>query len=265
MRQPGVYQTTRKDNSIYYRASITFRGRHISLGSYDAQEDAGNAYQTAQDILVNNCYEICDFARCSSLPLDKFVILVNFRDSGIYFKTPIYLYPHHFEYYLSKDCVLLFDRDDLFFYAGHKIMQRGNRLFYCDYGSQYGLLLRYGLKSYAVAGRDYRFVNGNAHDLRYANIQAINIYTGVQKCLTDTTPRYKVSIHVNGNYQVGIYNDEETAAIAYNKAADILNQNGIPKRYIRNYITSLSEQDYKTRYREIEVSKRLYSVKPVNP
>lgn len=262
MAATGVYTAQKKNGATYYRASITYKGKHISLGSYDAVQHASAAYHEADAILHTSQYRIEDYLSPHSLPLDKFVILVNFRDCGIYFKTPIYLRPRYFEYYLSREHVLIFDRDDLFFYANHKIMVRGGRLFYCDYGSQYGILGRYGLKSYAVEGRDYRFANGDSHDYRYANLQAINIYTGVQQLVSDGRTRYQVLIHVNGNYQVGIYDDVQTAAIAYNKAADVLNEIGVSKRYIKNYISGLSAGEYLTHYKSIQISPKLYQIRP---
>lgn len=262
MSQQGVYIAAKKDGSTYYRASITYKGRHISLGSYTGHSLAANAYQEAVDILRNHLFRIEDYQNAHALPLEKFVTLINLRDHGIYFKTPIYLRPSHFEYFLSPKQVLIFDRDDLFFYASHKIMVRGNRLFYCDYGNQYGILSRYGLKSYAVAGRDYRFANGDSNDYRYSNIQRINQYTGVQKITSEGRTCYQVLIHVKGNYQVGIYDTEEMAAIAYNKAADILQENGISRHYIKNYIPNLSPSEYHAQYANIHISRKLYQVTP---
>ncbi|MDE5965294.1 MAG: hypothetical protein K2G89_00460 [Lachnospiraceae bacterium] len=265
MAKSGVYTAKKKDGTVYYRASITYKRKHISLGSYLSEAEAYAAYREADDILRKGRYDIWDCndykTKMHSLPLDKFVILLNLREHGLYFKTPIYLYPGYFEYYLSSDTVLLFDRDDLFFYASHKIMIRGGRLFYCDYGAQYGILSRYGLKSYSVPGRDFRFANGNANDYRYANIQVINRYMGVLCISVEGHTRYQVLIHVVGNYQVGIYEDEDTAAIAYNKAADILMGNGISKRYIKNYIPGLSSAEYKDRYAMTTVSPKLYAVR----
>ena len=34
---PGVYEAYKKDHSLYYRSSITCRGKHISLGSYETE------------------------------------------------------------------------------------------------------------------------------------------------------------------------------------------------------------------------------------
>ena len=264
MSETGVYTAQKKDGSTYYRCSVTYRGKHISLGSYQTKQNAADAYREAEEILRQARYSIEDYPAPHSLPPDKFVILINFRDHGIYFKTPIYLRSHYFEYYLSRDNILIFDRDDLFFYANHKIMVRGGRLFYCDYGSQYGILSRYGLKSYAVEGRDYRFANGNSRDYRYANLQAINIYTGVQQITLDGRTRYQVMIHVHGNYRVGIYDSAQTAAIAYNKAADVLNGNGISRCYIKNYIAGLSKEEYLSHYEKIQISSKLYHICPPN-
>ena len=43
----GVYSAVKKDGTPYSRASITYRGKHISLGSYAAPEDAHRAYLEA--------------------------------------------------------------------------------------------------------------------------------------------------------------------------------------------------------------------------
>ena len=48
---PGVYQAQKKDKTIYYRASITYRNKHISLGSFDNEDSANRAYHTADTIL----------------------------------------------------------------------------------------------------------------------------------------------------------------------------------------------------------------------
>ena len=86
------------------------------------------------------------------------MILINFRDNGIYFGTPIYARPKFFYYYLSPVDVLKFDIDDLFYYSSRKIMKRGEHLFVADYGMQVNILNRYGIRSFAVAGKDYLFL-----------------------------------------------------------------------------------------------------------
>ena len=37
---PGVYIAYKKNGTAYYRASITYRNKHISLGSFHTEEDA---------------------------------------------------------------------------------------------------------------------------------------------------------------------------------------------------------------------------------
>ena len=40
----GVFRAVKKDGTVYYRASLTRHGKHISLGSYAVAEDAHKAY-----------------------------------------------------------------------------------------------------------------------------------------------------------------------------------------------------------------------------
>ena len=47
---PGVYLATKKDGTVYYRSSITYRSKHISLGSFPTEEDAHCAYRCALKI-----------------------------------------------------------------------------------------------------------------------------------------------------------------------------------------------------------------------
>ena len=47
----GVYETTKKDGSVYYRSSVTYKGRHISLGSYENAQSAHLAYRLALSVL----------------------------------------------------------------------------------------------------------------------------------------------------------------------------------------------------------------------
>lgn len=261
----GVYKTNKKNGALYYRASITYRNKHISLGSYDQEPDAEAAYREAQAIVRDNLYSIDDNPwhnhKSATLQYDKAVVLMNFRDNGIYFKTPIYMKAKYIEYYLSADKIIKFDKEDLFFYGNHKIMQRGGYLFVCDYGSQYGILNRFGIRGFAVKDRDYVFVNGDDCDFRYENIKVINNYMGVTRETQGVMDIYKVVIHVQGNYIVGRYEDVIDAAIAYNKAADILNMQGIKKQYIRNYILDISNEEYADRYMKIKVSKRIKHLK----
>lgn len=253
----GVTKTYRKDNRVYYRSSITIQSKHISLGSFFSEETAGRAYQEACLILRQDQYQLTDYEDTFALDFSKFVILLNYRQHGIYFKTPIYLYPNYFYYYLSRDQYLIFDREDLFFYANHKIQIRGGYFFICDYGSQYSILSRYGIKSYAKKGVDYIFVNQNECDFRYENIKVINEYMGVTQITKDNRILYECVVHINGNYLVGRYPDKITAAVAYNKAVDTLSSKGFSKHYIKNYITEYTSDKYHEVYSQINISPRI--------
>ena len=48
----GVYKTYKKDGSVYYRVSITYKNKHISIASYDDEALAAKAYTIAYDILT---------------------------------------------------------------------------------------------------------------------------------------------------------------------------------------------------------------------
>lgn len=257
---PGVSTAYRKDGSCYYRASVTYNGKHISLGSYANPEDGNAAYQEASSILNGLQTTVEAYPANSKLAFGKYVSLVNLRNNGLYIKTPIYLYPGYFLYYFSPNYAIKFDRDDLFFYSSHTIQRRGGYLFVCHYGSQYGILSRYGIRRFAVEGRDYIFVNGDNQDYRYQNIKVLNHFMGVVEEQRKGKTLYTASIHINGNYIIGRYNTEEDAAIAYNKAADTLQHKGSSKQYIRNYISSLTKEEYLERYQQISISDKLYTV-----
>lgn len=256
---PGISTAYRADGSRCYRASVTYNSRHISLGSFDTPEMGSGAYQEARNLLNGPRQSVETYRPESCLPFVKYVCLVNLRNNGVYIKTPIYLYPDYFLYYLSPDTALKFDRDDLFFYSSHSIQQKGGYLFICHYGSQYGILSRYGIRQFAVEGRDYIFMNGDNRDYRYQNIKVINHFMGVCQKQKHGMAVYTASIHINGNYIIGRYPTEEEAAIAYNKAADILAERGFPRQYVRNYISRLSQEEYKNCYQNIRISPKLYT------
>lgn len=258
-RLPGVTAAHKKDGTIYYRAAITIHSRHVSLGSYTSEDLAGQAYQEASRIIRKGEYQIGDYSPAFALDFSKFVSLINYRISGIYFKTPIYLQSGFFYYYLEPERFLIFDREDLFFYANHKIQIRGGYFFICDYGSQYSILSRYGIKNYAKKGKDYIFVNQNEYDFRYENIKVINEYMGVTQIEQDAQIFYECIIHINGNTLVGRYPEKEQAAIAYNKAVDTLYSKGIKKKYIKNYINSYSSEEYHKVYNKTSISPRIQS------
>ena len=260
---PGVYSAKKKDGTTYYRSSITFSGKHISLGSYPDEQSASSAYQLAGKLLYDNTISLDMFSSGTSvLPFKKWVILLNFRDNGMYIKTPIYLKERFFHYYFAEHDFLTFDIEDLFYYPTRSISRRGGHLFVADYGMQINILSRYGIKNYAVAGRDFRFVNGDSRDFRYENIEIINHYHGVFRKERKGTVYYETKIHWNGDFLVGRYDKEIEAAIAYNKAASILITKGYEKEYPVNYIEELSDAQYHEIYKNISVSPRLKNLTP---
>ena len=48
---PGVFSATKKDGTIYYRASLTYKTKHISLGSFPTEELAADAYLEGYQII----------------------------------------------------------------------------------------------------------------------------------------------------------------------------------------------------------------------
>ena len=141
----GCFSAQKKDGSLYYRASVTYRAKHISLGSFSVRENAVNAYREAGRLLSDASLSLSDYTDECFLSFEKWVVLVNFRDNGVYFSTPIYVRPRFFYYYHSKSLVLKFDVDDLFYYSSHKIMKRGGHYFVDDFGMQVIIFNRYGI------------------------------------------------------------------------------------------------------------------------
>ena len=98
---PGVFAANKKNGSLYYRASLTHKNKHISLGSFKTEKEAYNAYLDG-DKIIHSTIAIEDYSEDSfTISFDKFISLVNYRDNGIYIKTPIYLKNRYFLYYLA--------------------------------------------------------------------------------------------------------------------------------------------------------------------
>lgn len=258
---PGVYETTKKDGSIYYRASFTHEGKHISLGSFPQNEQAHQAYLDAKELMQNTAITLDTVTLAEknafTLSLEKQICLLNLRDNHIYFSTPIYARKKYFYYFLPSGDRLTFDMDDLFFYASHKIMQRKGHLFVADYGMQLNIVNRYGIKNYGVLGRDYRFRNGDSFDFRYENIEILNAYHGVTPLLSKGKRKYKAQIHLKGNFVIGTYDTSLEAAIAYNKAIDIVRKNGITKNFTQNETEGITPSVYAKLYSEIKIPEKI--------
>lgn len=258
----GVFSAVKKSGEVYFRASLTYRRKHISLGSFSSPEEAHAAYLEGNRILNTDSCTIASYPESSPLPFEKWVCLINFRDNGLYFGNPIYVGRKMFYYYLSPTRILKFDPDDLFYYSSHKIMCRGNHYFVADYGMQVTITSRYGLKAYAREGRDYRFINGDNTDFRRENIEIFNSYHGVTRELVKGEWLYVVRIHIVGNSLVGRYRTETEAAIAYNKAIDLLKKRGVTKNYTPNYIEGLSPSKYAELYTNLHIMPRISSYQP---
>ena len=259
MALAGTFRAEKKDGTVYYRASITHSSKHISLGSFDSEIKANAAYEAAFAILSSpKKYQPEDYTEETGGGLDfkKWIVLINFKNNGIYIKTPIYMYSNFFNYYLSRNDVLIFDADDLFYFSRHSIMRRGNHLFVAEYGMQVNIASRYGIRNFARPGVDFRFVNGDDHDFRYANIDVMNPYQGVTIERKQGNVVYVTRIHVNGNYLVGRYDTLEQAAVAYNKAADVLEQIGYPRHFEKNFIDKYSRDEYLKLYEKTEISEK---------
>lgn len=258
MSLPGAFKAQKKDGTVYYRASVTYKNKHISLGSFAAENDASSAYCEAQKIVsdTGSIYNIDSYhEHCRLLSFDKYISLLNFRDNNFYLKTPIYMAKNYFIYYLSENEALKFDVDDLFYFSNHSIMKRQGYLFVADYGMQVNILSRYGIRSHAVKGRDYEFINGDDHDYRYHNIRIINRYYGVEAIKKNGRTSYRSRIHINGNYIIGRYSSENEAAIAYNKAVAMLRDKGCTTAYPENYIEDISAIEYAKLYNSVKLSK----------
>ncbi len=254
----GVQKAVKKDGTVYYRASITFRGKHISLGSFETSGRANAAYREAGGILKDPQYLPSDAEdREEVLSYQKKISLINFRDNKLYIANPIYIRKRFFEYHYAPGIILKFDQDDLFYYSSHKIQKRGGRFFVVDYALQTGIGMRYGIKTYAVEGRDYRFVNGDPLDYRYENIEIFNTYTGVSCTEANGQRTYTAKIHLNGDYVIGRYNTAEEAAIAYNKAVDIVKKAGVTRQYVPNYMENISPSEYADIYARIRISDKI--------
>lgn len=255
---PGVYTARKKDGTLYYRSSITYQNKHISLGSFPTEDLAHKAYLEADRLLKNPDISLeKDYREESPLSFEKWVVLANFRDNHMYIKTPIYMKKRYFLYYLDRHTILKFAVDDLFFYATHKIMCRGGHLFVADFGMQLNILSRYGIKSFGVPGRDYIFVNGDCYDFRYENLKIINRYNGVYREMEKGLPVYTAKIHINGDFIIGRYSTEAEAAVAYNKAAKLLWEKGVTVNYTLNYVSELTKADYIRLYETVRISKKI--------
>ena len=257
LMKSGVYLAKKKDGKLYYRSNITRCSRHISLGSFSTEEDAHSAYIDACRIFDSGDINLLNYkSHLTTLPRDKAITLLNFRDHGIYIKTPIYLGSGYFSYFLEGYGELKFDNDDLFYYSSHRILSHDGHLYVNDYGMQYGILTRYGIKNFAVKGKDYTFANGDDHDFRRQNIIVVNKYHGVTREIHHGIPVHTARLHINGEFLIGRFSTDSEAAVAYNKAVDAATDSGITKGFIQNYVLEYTPKQYADIYTEIELPEK---------
>ena len=257
MSLPGTFKATKKDGTVYYRSSLTYKNKHISLGSFSTEEAAYACYLEASELLENTLISLEDYSEESVISFEKWVILLNFRDNNIYFHTPIYVRKNFFHYYLSSHIRLTFDMDDLFYYSSHKITERKGHLFVADYGMQLTITARYGIKSYGVEGRDYRFINGDNHDFRYENIEILNTYHGVEKTVHRGKDVYRAKINLKGYFIIGYYKTALEAAVAYNKAIDTVKKSGVTKNFPYNEMEGISPSLYAEIYSKLKIPTKI--------
>ena len=62
--KPGVYLAKKKDGTLYYRSSITYKNKHISLGSFDTEEQAHQTYLEA-NLLLTSALTLDDISNAS--------------------------------------------------------------------------------------------------------------------------------------------------------------------------------------------------------
>ncbi len=254
MKNKGVYKTARKDGSIYYRVSISRGGKHVSLGSFDDPTHAAEAYREAERLYNDSDIGLLNWKdHVTFLHQDKVITILNHRDNNMYIGTPIYLRGRFFSYFLKGVGELKFDNDDLFYYSSHRILCHDGHLYVNDYGMQYGILARYGIKNFAVAGKDYSFANGDNLDYRYSNIIVINKYHGVSAVSIRDITRYEARIIINGAFLIGRFDSDARAAVAYNKAVDAAVDAGIDKNFIQNYVVEYTPKEYARVYTEIKL------------
>ncbi len=238
-----------------YKTYFLYEAHKLYLGTYPTMECAKKVIDEAKE-LMNLPAGPPEFGTYS-LNYKKIVSLCNLRDNKSYIKNPIYLYPTHFTYYLSKDCVLTFDLKDLLYFSTYKIYKRGNYLYTQDAISQQSILSRYGIPNHSVINKDYIFKNNNPYDFRYNNIEIINGYKGVTKKLKDNTEIYIAYIYIKTNLIIGHYSSEIEAAIAYNKAVDILSKHNLDKDYTYNTIPFITKAEYEAIYNNLTISPRI--------
>lgn len=257
---PYIYAVSNK-TPPQYRLYYPYHKHKIYIGLYDLEETALAALSLIESIMAQDAVPFSlqnpKSPNESLLPSKKYISLLNLRDNGILIHNPIYIYKDYFKYYLSQSTVLTFDMRDLLFFSTNKIYQRGNYFYTKNTFMQTNLLSRYGIAPHSKLGVHYHFKNNNPYDLRRENLEITSHYKGVITTTRQGNTIYITKIFNQKTIVVGHYKTENDAAIAYNKACDILQGTGVMREYARNELPFLTHTEYLEIYNSILISPRL--------
>ncbi|PHV71238.1 hypothetical protein CS063_05980 [Sporanaerobium hydrogeniformans] len=248
---PYIYPILQNGQTVY-RLYFVHHAKKLYLGYYKTESDAQAALKEAQTIMQGN-FSLLDYTPYY-IPFKKYISLCNFRDNKVYIKNPIYIYPRYFCYFLSPSLKLTFDMKELMYFSSYKIFKRGNYIYTQDAITQQSILSRFGIPPHSVMGVDYRFKNEDCYDFRAENLEIFNSYKGVSKEEAHGQIFYSARIFVKHNLIIGHYQTELEAAIAYNKAIDLLKSKGFTRDYIKNEIAYLTLPEYKEIYDRLSIS-----------
>ena len=107
-------------------------------------------------------------------------------------------------------------------------------------------------------------MNQDPYDFRMENIRVLNTYYGVDKVTQKGTVLYRARIHIRSYYVIGFFPSALEAAIAYNRAIDVLSKNGIQKNYTMNYIDEVSAPAYAGIYNDIKIPENILNIRNTN-
>lgn len=256
---PYIYPAKKDHYRVYY----LYKSRKIYIGLYNNYDQATLAYDFTHH-LFNSSFSIEDFTEDCLIPFEKFITCINYRDTGIYIKTPIYIHKDHFKYYFAYNFYLLFDLKDLLYFSTNKIHKRGEYLYTYIGDHQESILKRFGFSKKMTYLTDYCFVNDNRYDFRRHNIKVINHYTGVFSEVKFNKPTFVTRIFTDKYIVVGHYETEVQAAIAYNRAVDLLKDSPFASKYQKNTFPFLTRHEYEQIYTNLLISKRLIHMSTQN-
>ena len=86
----------------------------------------------------------------------------------------------------------------------------------------------------------------------------MNTYHGVFLTRRNDKAIYRARIHVRSYYLIGYYDSAVEAAVAYNKAVDIVKERYPEKNYELNYIAELKASEYAALYKQVKISDKIY-------